>query len=97
MSIRGLASANLRRSGRGTKVALDDHEQGIKILLVDDHNLLREGLGRLLQAEPSLRVVGNCGSIREGLTVLEQEGVDVVLLDYDLGDENGISLQQGFA
>jgi len=65
-----------------------------KVLLIDDHSLFREGLGRLLQAEPALRVVGNCGSLREGLAVLQQEQVDIVLLDYDLGDEQGMSFQR---
>jgi len=67
-------------------------DQGIRILLIDDHHLFREGLGRLLAAEPNLRVVGNCSSVREGLAVLEREKVDVILLDYDLGGEQGISL-----
>jgi two-component system, NarL family, nitrate/nitrite response regulator NarL len=65
-----------------------------KVLLIDDHSLFREGLGRLLQAEPALRVVGNCGSLREGLAVLQQEQVDIVLLDYDLGDEQGMSFHR---
>ena len=68
--------------------------EGIRVLLVDDHNLFRESLGRLLQAEPFMKVVGNCGSVREGLSVLEQETVDVILLDYDLGNEHGMSLQK---
>jgi DNA-binding NarL/FixJ family response regulator len=68
--------------------------EGIRVLLVDDHNLFRESLGRLLQAEPSIRVVGNCGSVKEGLSILEKETVDVILLDYDLGDEHGMSLQK---
>ena len=68
--------------------------EGIRVLLVDDHNLFRESLGRLLQAESSIRVVGNCGSVKEGLSILEKETVDVILLDYDLGDEHGMSLQK---
>jgi DNA-binding NarL/FixJ family response regulator len=68
--------------------------QGIKILLVDDHTLFREGLGRLLQSEPELKLVGNCGSVCEGLNILEKEQIDIVLLDYDLGDEQGMSFQK---
>ncbi len=60
-------------------------------MLLDDHGLFREGLGRLLQAEPSIHVVATCGFIREALSVLEREQVDIVLLDYDLGDERGMS------
>jgi len=68
--------------------------QEIKILLVDDHSLFRESLGRLLQSEPALRVVGNCGSMSEALSVLDHEQVDIVLLDYDLGEEQGMSFQK---
>jgi DNA-binding NarL/FixJ family response regulator len=68
--------------------------QEIRILLVDDHSLFREGLGRLLQSEPELKLVGNCGSVREGLSVLEKEKIDIVLLDYDLGEEQGMSFQK---
>jgi len=57
--------------------------------LVDDHSLFRESLSRLLQAEPDLRIVGDCGTVREALAVLDREQVDVVLLDYDLGEEQG--------
>jgi DNA-binding NarL/FixJ family response regulator len=61
---------------------------------VDDHSLFREGLARLLQAEPCIDLVGNCSSVREGLAVLAENKVDVVLLDFDLGDERGISFQK---
>jgi DNA-binding NarL/FixJ family response regulator len=63
--------------------------QRIRILLVDDHQLFRESLGRLLDSEPDLEVVATCGSASEALNFLEQAPVDVVLLDYDLGEEQG--------
>jgi DNA-binding NarL/FixJ family response regulator len=61
----------------------------IRILLVDDHSLFRESLSRLLEAEPDLRIVGTCGSATEALEILKRAAVDLVLLDYDLGDEQG--------
>lgn len=57
---------------------------------MDDHGLFRESLSRLLQAEPDLRIAGHCASITEALAVLDQECVDIVLLDYDLGEEQGL-------
>jgi DNA-binding NarL/FixJ family response regulator len=63
--------------------------QPIRILLVDDHSLFRESLSRLLQAEPDLRVAGSCATAAEALDVMDSEPVDIVLLDYDLGEEQG--------
>ena len=64
----------------------------IKILLIDDHTLFRESLGRLLQAEPDMEIVGTSATVAEGLRLLAQTAPDVVLLDYDLGEDHGLSL-----
>jgi DNA-binding NarL/FixJ family response regulator len=56
---------------------------------VDDHSLFRESLSRLLEAEPEFTIVGTCARVSEALAVLDRELVDVVLLDYDLGEEQG--------
>lgn len=67
-------------------------KEPIRLLLVDDHSLFREGLSRLLQAEPEFRVVGHCATVAEALHALGREPVDVILLDYDLGEEQGSAL-----
>ena len=61
----------------------------IRILIVDDHSLFRESLSRLLEAEPDLYITGTCGSASEALDMLRHVEVDLVLLDYDLGEEQG--------
>jgi DNA-binding NarL/FixJ family response regulator len=63
--------------------------QPIRILLIDDHSLFRESLSRLLQAEPDLCIIGSCATAAEALDVMNSEPVDIVLLDYDLGEEQG--------
>jgi DNA-binding NarL/FixJ family response regulator len=63
----------------------------IRLLLVDDHILFRESLSRLLASEPDLQIVGECGSASEGLAILAEKPVDLVLLDYDLGEHHGNS------
>ena len=68
-----------------------DMGQEIRILLVDDHSLFRESLSRLLEAEPDFRIAGSCSSVTEALDILNREGIDLVLLDYDLGEEQGSS------
>ena len=76
-------------------------EQTIEILLVDDHALFRESVARLLSAEPGFKVVAHCGSIETALQTVRQRHVDVVLLDFDLGEREGtqflrLAKQQGF-
>jgi DNA-binding NarL/FixJ family response regulator len=61
----------------------------IKILLLDDHALFREGLSRLLEGEPDLKMVACCASVSEATDILRQKPIDLVLLDYDLGKERG--------
>ena len=62
---------------------------------MDDHSLFRESLSRLLQAEPDFRIAGSCASATEALSLLDREKVDLVLLDYDLGEEQGSMLLDG--
>lgn len=61
----------------------------IRLLLVDDHILFREGLRRLLVSEPDFETVAECSSPAEALEVLAHSDVDVVLLDFDLEDDTG--------
>jgi two-component system, NarL family, nitrate/nitrite response regulator NarL len=72
----------------------------IVILVLDDHALFREGVARLLQAEPGFEVVP-AGTIDEALATLRRKRFDIVLLDFDLGADDGtnflrLARQQGF-
>jgi DNA-binding NarL/FixJ family response regulator len=60
----------------------------IRLLLVDDHVLFREGLGRLLGSEPDFEIVAECGTTGEALEILERYQVDLMLLDFDLGADH---------
>lgn len=61
----------------------------LRLLLLDDHVLFREGLRRLLVSEQDFETVAECGTPAEALEVLSRTAVDVVLLDFDLGEETG--------
>ena len=61
----------------------------IRLLLIDDHILFRDGLSRLLALEPDLEVVAGCGTVAEALETVGRKIVDLVLLDYDLGEDHG--------
>ena len=62
----------------------------IRILVVDDHKLFREGLIALLDAAPETEVVGEAGTGREALALVEELSPDVVLMDIMMPDMNGI-------
>jgi two-component system, NarL family, nitrate/nitrite response regulator NarL len=64
--------------------------QMIQLLIVDDHAMFRQGLARVLDKEPSLKVVGQCASSTEALAFLKKSGATMVLLDVDLGAERAL-------
>ncbi len=65
-------------------------EQKIRLLLIDDHTLFREGLVRLLEAENGLEVAGHFSSTDEALALPVLPSVHIVLLDFDLGEVPGL-------
>ena len=60
----------------------------IRVLLVDDHQLLTGALSQMMSLEPDLRVVGVAGSVAEA-KAMSRDRVDVVLMDYRLPDGTG--------
>jgi DNA-binding NarL/FixJ family response regulator len=60
----------------------------IRVLFVEDHQLLAEALSAMLSREPDMEIVGVAGSVAEA-KVLARERVDVVLMDYRLPDGTG--------
>jgi DNA-binding NarL/FixJ family response regulator len=60
-----------------------------RILLIDDHSLFREAIARLLGRESDFEIVGECATVEEGISVLKSNPVDVVLLDINLGLQQG--------
>jgi two-component system, NarL family, nitrate/nitrite response regulator NarL len=64
----------------------------IRILLVDDHVVVRTALRNLIESQESLTMVGEAGSRKDAMVIVKQEQPDVILLDIDLGGENGLDL-----
>jgi len=63
----------------------------IRVFLIDDHRTILWGLEKLIESgKPPMRVVGNATSCREALTLLPAADPDVILLDLDLGEEDGL-------
>jgi len=62
----------------------------IRLLLVDDHAVVREGLSLLLRREADLAVVGECASGTEAVHQAALLQPDVVIMDIGLGDDDGV-------
>jgi len=62
----------------------------IRVLLVDDHELMREGLRAILERESDIEVVGEASSGREAVAKADSLGPDVVIMDVAMKDMNGI-------
>ena len=62
----------------------------IRILIVDDHRVVRSGLRMLLEDEEGMDVIGEAGTALEALEVIKQTQPDVVLMDIGLPDLSGI-------
>lgn len=64
----------------------------IRILLADDHAILRSGLRLLLDAQPGWRVVGEAGTGTQTLTLAAELQPDLLLLDLNMPDGDGLSI-----
>ena len=63
-----------------------------RILIVDDHEVLRLGVRQLLDAQPGLEVVGDVGTLRDAREALARLQPDLMVLDLGLGDEFSLTM-----
>ena len=66
----------------------------LRILLVDDHAIVREGLGLLIDAQSDMQVVAQAGSGREALRLAQEVAPDVALVDISMPDMNGADVTE---
>ena len=64
--------------------------QKIKIIIVDDHKMFRDGIRALLEKEKNIEVVADAKDANELLNILKNITPDVILMDIDMGETNGI-------
>lgn len=62
----------------------------IRVLVVDDHDIVRAGVARLLELDANIEVVGQAGRGHDGVRLCRELKPDVVLLDYSLPDLDGL-------
>jgi len=72
----------------------------IKILTVDDHPLLRQGIAAVIQGEKDMLIVGEAANGREAIEMFRSQRPDVTLMDLQMPDLNGIdaiaAIRQGY-
>lgn len=61
-----------------------------KILIVDDHPMMRDGLAALISAQPDLAVCGQAADAREAMQAIESQRPDIVLMDISLPGKSGL-------
>lgn len=66
--------------------------ESISVLLIDDHELIRNGLGAVLDLEPDLEVVATAGSVAEGIARYHEVNPDVVVTDLQMQDGTGLDV-----
>jgi DNA-binding NarL/FixJ family response regulator len=66
----------------------------MKIVLVDDHEIMREGMCALLQKRPDMQVVGQAADGRIAVTLVEELRPDIVIMDIGMPNLNGIDATQ---
>ncbi|MDA8148676.1 MAG: response regulator transcription factor, partial [Actinomycetota bacterium] len=64
----------------------------VRVVIVDDHSLVREGTVQLLEQTDDIEVVGQAGTGEEGLRLLEELAPDVALVDINLPGMSGLEL-----
>ncbi|MFN2196593.1 MAG: response regulator [Anaerolineales bacterium] len=66
----------------------------MRVLVVDDHILFRQGLVSLLQSEPDFEVVGQAGTLTEAIELAQELQPEMILMDFELPDGTGAEATQ---
>lgn len=61
----------------------------MKIIIVDDHVLFREGLAAIIRSESDIEIIGQAGSVQEAIEMVRGTKPDMVLMDFGLPDGTG--------
>jgi DNA-binding NarL/FixJ family response regulator len=63
----------------------------IRIVIADDHELIREGVKKIVRSHPDVRIVGEASDLAGTLALVGQHAPDVVVLDIDMPDSEGLA------
>ncbi len=82
-----------REDGRGMR-AISHRSRRVRVLIVDDHKIMRDGLKGLLQFESDIEVVGGAADGAEAMALTRELKPDVVVMDVNLGEMTGIDVSR---
>ena len=71
--------------------------KNLRILIADDHDLLRRGLKALIETHPGWEICGEADSGREAVTKVEELRPDIAILDISMPELNGLEATRRFA
>jgi DNA-binding NarL/FixJ family response regulator len=72
-------------------------KQEIRIVIADDHPLMRQGLRQVIEIEPNLKIVGEAGNGSEALAMIEELQPDAAILDVDMPHQDGFQVARALA
>ena len=64
----------------------------IRVVIADDHELIRDGMSKLIEKQGDITLAGEASTAEEAMSLLKTEKVDVLVLDIGLPDKDGIDL-----
>lgn len=83
---------DIKTNVSASDVTVGNHASAVRVVIVDDHSLVREGTGELLQKDLGIEVVGLAGSAEAALAIFANTSCDVALVDVNLPGESGLEL-----
>ena len=70
-------------------------QEKLKVLIIDDHPLMRRGIKQLVELEENFEVVADVGSGTEGISIAIQESPDLIILDLNMKGLSGLDTLKG--
>lgn len=62
----------------------------VRIIIADDHPIVRRGMAEIISQESDLKVIGEAGNVSEAIALLEKQPIDVLLLDLNMPGKSGL-------